>query len=75
MHNDDVTATRIWQIHPADAFGARIPTRTINDLNQAVQRRLDQNPKVNPERLRQAWAAIARSELTEADILRITEED
>ena len=75
MHNDDVTATRIWQIHPPDAFGARIPTRTINDLNQAVQRRLDQNPKVNPEHIRQAWAAAATSGLTEADILRITEED
>ena len=75
MHQDDVTATRIWEIQPADAFGTHIPVRTVSDLNQAVQRRLDHNPNINPERLRQAWAAVASSGLTDADILRIADQD
>lgn len=71
MHYHDVTATQVWQIQPANCFGAVMPSRTVRDLYKAVQRRLKENPDVNPENLRRAWAAVADSGLTEEDIRRI----
>lgn len=74
LHEDEVTATRVWEIYPADTFGYGIPSRTVLSLNRAVQSRLAERPGVSPTALRDAWSAIEEAGLTEADILQIAQQ-
>ena len=74
LHEDDVTATRVWEIYPADTFGAGIPSRNVLSLNRGVQSRLAERPGVYPAALRDAWSAIEEAGLTEADILQIAQQ-
>ena len=75
MHDDDAIVTRVWQVEPANCFGPSVPSRTVQDLAKAVQRRPTRNPNINPEHIRRAWAAVADAGLTDADIRRIAKED